>query len=247
MAIASGNRRDIYRHPDPRHADCLGAFHLGDEGLFRRTDVAERIADHVAHGAPGVEDAEEIERDAQQVRRPHDGDFGVKPDDDRVGVVARVAPAPGDGIAHDHEAGELVDRVVHPARLEGGAVAAFVPARIRRRAVEHAVGKEERHAPPAAPEPDAAGAGDDEQAKPDQRVADGRRVAALHQLLHLLARDVGVIPLGCRKPVRHCCFGIAADEAVVAFRHHDVHARLRSSQAWAQDQYYREVTGSISQ
>ena len=45
-----------------------------------------------------------------EVRRPHDGDFGIAADDDRVGVVARMAPAPGDRIAHDHEAGDLIDR-----------------------------------------------------------------------------------------------------------------------------------------
>ena len=122
------DRRDIDRRPDPRDADRLGSLHLGNEGFFLGADVAHRVADHVAHGAPRVEDAEEIEHDARQVRRPHDGDFRIKPDDDRIGMMARMAPAPGDGIAHDHEAGELVDRVVHPACLEGGAVTAFVPA-----------------------------------------------------------------------------------------------------------------------
>ena len=57
-----------------------------------------------------------------------------------------------DRIAHDHEAGDLIDDVVHPARLERRAVAAFMPAAVRRRAIEHAVGQEERHAPPRAPE-----------------------------------------------------------------------------------------------
>ena len=116
-----------------------------------------------------------------QIRRPHDRDLGIAADDDGVGVVARVAPAPGHRIAHDHEAGDLVDDVVHPLRLEGGAVAAFVPARVARRAVEDAVDEEERHAPPGAPEVDAAGAADDQQAEPDDRVADRRPVRALHR------------------------------------------------------------------
>ena len=107
------------------------------------------------------------------------------------------------GIAHDHEARDLVDHVVHPARLEGRAVAGFVPARVAGGAVEHAVDEEERHAPPGAPEPDAAGRRQHHGAEPDDGVADGRPVGALHQLLHLLARHVGVIPLGRRKPGFH--------------------------------------------
>jgi hypothetical protein len=94
----------------------------------------------------------------QQIRRAHDRYLGIAADDDGVGVVAGMAPAPGHRIAHDHEAGDLVDRVVHPRRLEGGAVAAFVPARVGGRTVEHAIDEEERHAPPAAPEPAPAGA-----------------------------------------------------------------------------------------
>ena len=57
---------------------------------------------------------------------------GSRPDDDRVRVMACVAPLPGHRITHDHEAGDLVDDVIHPAGLERGTVATFVPARIRR-------------------------------------------------------------------------------------------------------------------
>ena len=90
--------------------------------------LPDGVAQHVRHAMPGIEDADEAESSPQQVRRPHDGDLGVAADDDGVGVVAGVAPAPGHRIAHDHEAGDLVDHVVHPLRLERGAVAAFVPA-----------------------------------------------------------------------------------------------------------------------
>jgi hypothetical protein len=37
---------------------------------------------------PGIEHAEEVQHGAQQIRRPHDGDFGIAADDDGVGVVA---------------------------------------------------------------------------------------------------------------------------------------------------------------
>ena len=65
-----------------------------------------------------------------------------------VGVVAGMAPPPRGGVAHDHEGGDFVDGVVHPRRLEGRAVAAFMPARIRGGAIEDAIGGPERHAPP---------------------------------------------------------------------------------------------------
>ena len=43
---------------------------------------------------------------------------------------ADVMPAPRRRFAQHEEGGDLVERIVHPARLEGGAVAAFVPARV---------------------------------------------------------------------------------------------------------------------
>src|SRR6185437_16128210 len=98
----------------------------------------------------------------------------VAADDDGVGVVARMAPAPDSRFAHDHETGDLVDRVVHPARLEGGAVAAFVPAAVGRAAIEHAVADEERHAPPGAVKVYRTGAEDDEAEEPEDGIADCR-------------------------------------------------------------------------
>jgi hypothetical protein len=47
-------------------------------------------------------------------------------------VMPRMAPAPHRGFAHDHEAGNVIDGVVHPARLERRAMPALMPARIRR-------------------------------------------------------------------------------------------------------------------
>ena len=72
------------------------------------------------------------------------GDLWIAPDDQRVGMIARVTPPPDGRARAYHERGDLVDDVVHPARLEGGPVAGLVPARIRRRAVQHAVDGEQR-------------------------------------------------------------------------------------------------------
>src|SRR6185312_4895807 len=97
-------------------------------------------------------EGEEVEEDAEKVWRPRHRDLRVAADDDGVGVMAGMAPAPHRRLAQHHEAGDLIDEVVHPARAEGGAMAAFMPARIRGGTVEHAIGEKERQAPPAAPE-----------------------------------------------------------------------------------------------
>ena len=115
-------------------------------------------------------------------------------------MVARMAPPPGDRIPDDLERGDVVDHVVHPAGPECGTVPAFMPAGIAGRAVHDPIGQPERHCPPAAPEVDAAGGKDHMRRSPDDRVADRRPVGALHQVLHHLARDVGVIPLGGGQP-----------------------------------------------
>ena len=67
------------------------------------------------------------ERDGQvpHVERPG-VDFRVSTDDVGVRVVARVREAPHQRLAENHEAGHLVQQVVHPPGFEGGAVAAPV-------------------------------------------------------------------------------------------------------------------------
>ena len=119
-------------------------------------------------------------------------------------------------LAHDHEAGDLIDRVVHPVRLEGGAVAAFVPAAVGRRAVEHAVDDEEGNRGPSPPEIVAEAARHDERREPDQGVADRRAVLAPHQLLEVRARDRRRVPFRRREPGRDSLIGLRTDEAVIA-------------------------------
>ena len=95
---------------------------------------------------------------------------------------------------------DLVDDVVHPARPEGGAVAAFVPARIRRRAVEDAIGEEEGHRPPAL--------GQSQTAMPAKTSMEPSQIAVSRiagpserfiSSFMRLARNVGVVPLGRRQ------------------------------------------------
>ena len=151
---------------------------------------------------------------------------GSRPTMMRVGVVARMAPAPGRRLAQHHEGGDLVDRVVHPARLEGGAVAAFVPARVGRRAVEDAVGDEAGDGPPRAPGQVAEPAGHDESGEPDDGIADRRPVLPLHQLLQALARDRAGIPTGRRKSALDGPLVLGPGKAVVAWGELDAHCTL---------------------
>src|SRR5215472_14591907 len=88
----------------------------------------------------------------EEVRRAGYSNFRVAADDDGVRMMARVAPAPGSGFAHNHEGSNLVNDIIHPCGAKRGAVTAFVPARVGRRAVEQAVRNKTRHTPPRAPE-----------------------------------------------------------------------------------------------
>jgi hypothetical protein len=68
-----------------------------------------------------------VEQDAQNIRRARHGDLRVTADNDGVGMVARMAPTPRRRLAQHHEASDVIDGVVHPARPERRAVAVFVP------------------------------------------------------------------------------------------------------------------------
>ncbi|MNE98165.1 hypothetical protein D3C80_1966470 [compost metagenome] len=95
-----------------------------------------------------------------------------------------MAPAPDLGFEHEHEARQLVDRIIHPAGFERRPVTGFVPTGIGRRAVKQAIDEEERNTGPGAPEPVTAEPGHDHRQQPDRGIAQGRAIAALHQFLH---------------------------------------------------------------
>ena len=158
---------------------------------------------------------EERHDDALQVRRTGHRDFRVAANDDGVAVMAGVAPAPDRGLAHDHERGDLVERVVHPIGLEGGAVAGFMPAGIGGRGIEHAVEQIGEDGPPVAPERIGQKAAAEDEGKPENRVADGRPIAALQQAAHGFPRHRTLIPIGFGQALFHSQGGVDAGEAVV--------------------------------
>ena len=67
---------------------------------------------------------------ADKVRRPGRDDLRVAADDDGVGMVARVAPAPDGRLAQQEERRKIVNDAVDPLGLERCAVAALMPARV---------------------------------------------------------------------------------------------------------------------
>ena len=160
--------------------------------------------------------AKMLSRSETNIRRTRRDDLGIAADDDRIRVVARMAPAPDLRLAHDHEAGDLIDRVVHPLRLERGAMAALVPAAVGRGAVEHAVNEKEGNRGPGPPKIVAEASGHDERCEPDERVPDRRTVLAAHQLLELGARDRRRVPSRRREPGRDGLVGLRTDKAVIA-------------------------------
>ena len=156
---------------DPGGAVDLVPFGLRDVVGLVTGEPPGGVHEHQPERHRHVDQADEVRQQPDQPCRAHDRDLRVPPDDQGVGVVPGVAPPPGGRIAHDHEGGELVQALVQPAGLEGRAVPGLVPARVRRRAVQQAVGEEERHRPPAVPdrpEGDAEAGEQQDQADPDR-------------------------------------------------------------------------------
>ncbi len=167
-------------------------------------------------GARHISEAQDVEQESPQVRRAHRRDLPISPNDDRVGVVAGVTPAPEGRFLRVHERRDLVQRVIEPRRPERGPVAALVPARVRHRPIQHGVAEEERGGDPRGPEPVAPEGRAGEEREPDRGIADRRAVAAPHQVPHALARHVGVVPLRGHQPLGSRLLPARADEAVVA-------------------------------
>ena len=149
---ARDHDRGVDQQPCARRPIRLRAFGSGMNVCLLRGEPTGGMDGHLLEGQRHVEQADEVGDDVPQLRWAHGDDLRITTDDDRVGVVAGVAPSPHGRVAHDHEAGDVVDDGVHPSCLEGGAVTAFVPPRVGGRAVEHAVGREAEQRPHREPQ-----------------------------------------------------------------------------------------------
>src|SRR5262249_53689026 len=97
-----------------------------------------------------------------------------------------------------------------------GAMAAFVPAAVGRRAVEHAVNDKERNRRPGPPKIIAERPRHDERRKPDERIANCGAVLAAHELFQLGARDRRRVPF---YRLESCCdrlSGLRTEKTVIA-------------------------------
>src|ERR1700687_1828818 len=90
---------------------------------------------------------QEIASNLQQVGWARDLNLRVVINNDGVGVMPGVAPAPQARFTDSHEGRNLVEEFVEWAGLECGAVLALMPARIARR-VDGSVEQERRQCPP---------------------------------------------------------------------------------------------------
>ena len=218
MAAAQAMTAMINQSPDPRNSINPGPFRVGNIRCLLRCEPAKAMPDDFFEFLRPAFQAEKTQQDARHIRRPRHGDFRIAPDDDRVGVMPHVAPPPRRGLAQHHERSHFIDDVVHPRRFEGGAMAALVPARVRAGTIKDAVNEKGRQTPPGSPEMPAQPAGEAQQPKPEQRVANRRAIPALHQGLQPLARNGTGIPFRRGQPMFLGKFAVAADQTVIAPR-----------------------------
>src|ERR1700722_19678865 len=119
---------DVDQDMDARNPVDLGPLGRGDKRLLVGGELTDRVERHLRDIGLRLLDAEEHQENVAQngwSRRDH---LWIAANDNRVRVVPRVAPAPDGWFAQHHKAGDLIDHLIHPARFEGGAVPAFVPA-----------------------------------------------------------------------------------------------------------------------
>src|ERR1700733_15277016 len=192
------------------------ALALGHESRLLLVLPTRRVQKHLAKDDYIILKREGVEQEGDNVRGTRRDDFGVAPNDDRIRVVARMAPAPDLWLTHDHEAGDLINRIVHPLRLERGAMAALVPATIGRGAIKNAVNDEKRDRSPGPPKIIAKASGYYERRDPDQRIPDLRTVLTAHQLFKLRALDRRRVPFRRREPGGDSLVGLRTDEAGIA-------------------------------
>ncbi len=83
-------------------------------------------------------------------------------------------------------------------------MARLMPARVGRGAVDHGVEQEGEDGPEGAPQGDAGRGEADQQAEPDEGVAERGAVAALEQRAHLFFGHGREVPAGVGQPLLHC-------------------------------------------
>ena len=87
----------IDHQPDASRPIRLAPFGVGNERRLLCRQPAGRMDEHVLEGLRHGEDAEEVGGDVTERGRPVGNDLGITPDDDRVGVMAGMAPSPDVG------------------------------------------------------------------------------------------------------------------------------------------------------
>ena len=125
----------IDHHPNPRNMNNLFGFDLRHIASFLRMQLPACVKAHPRPAIIGVNQPKKVDNNADQSRGAHHQQFRIATNNIRIGMMARVAPPPRIGVAHHHEARNMIDHIVHPRRSEGGAMPAFMPARIRSRSV----------------------------------------------------------------------------------------------------------------
>ena len=112
----------------PRLPHHVTELVVGDEVASVVVDRPGGVAGHPPEHLRAVDEVEQVRQNRAPLERPRQQDLRVAPDDDRVGVVADVRPAPHRRLTQEHERREVVDRIVGPPGAERRPVAALVPA-----------------------------------------------------------------------------------------------------------------------
>ena len=218
VAIARREHRQVDHQVDARPQVDLAEFRCRDIGPLVGCHLAGDVDQQVAVVVEEIRNVDDLQQEAAQRDRSRRADLRVASGDDRVAVVAGVAPAPRDRLAADHERRNLVERVVHPVGLERGAMAGFMPTRVGRGGIELAVDGKRDDGPPGAPQRQPRQPERQQQREPEQRVAHRRAIAALQQLAHLLLGDRRGVPLRIRQAPLHRQGRVFTDQAVIAER-----------------------------
>ena len=118
------------RNPHARRKKYPRPLRLWDKVLLREGLLAQRVNEYMAYRFDAARKVEQRQEQVEKVWRPGRDDLRVAADDDGVGMVARVAPAPDSRLAQQEERRKIINDVVDPPGLERCAVAALMPARV---------------------------------------------------------------------------------------------------------------------